>query len=56
MLEIKQMLYRLENLKELSLQNANFDSLAVGTEVAYVEELLDEGPQAKRVSVGKHHA
>ncbi len=39
-----------------ALQNANFDSLAVGTEVAYVEELLDEGPQAKRVSVGKHHA
>lgn len=31
-----------------------FDDLGVGTEVQFVEEMADEGPQAKRVSVGKH--
>jgi hypothetical protein len=24
--------------------------------VQFIEELADEGPQAKRVTVGKHHA
>jgi len=32
-----------------------FEHLAPGQEVQFVEELADEGPQAKRVSVGKHH-
>jgi ribosomal subunit interface protein len=31
-----------------------FDSLAAGTPVQFLEELGAEGPQAKRVSVGKH--
>ena len=38
-----------------ALVNVDFDKLKIGTEVMYVEEYLDEGPQAKRVSVGKHH-
>jgi ribosomal subunit interface protein len=32
-----------------------FDELQPGTEVQFIEELAGEGPQAKRVSVGKHH-
>jgi len=32
-----------------------FDQLHVGDEVQFVEEAADEGLQAKRVSVGKHH-
>lgn len=31
-----------------------FDDLGVGTEVQFIEEMAGEGPQAKRVSVGKH--
>lgn len=38
-----------------ALANADFDSLEIGTEVQFIEEHLDEGPQAKRVSIGKHH-
>ena len=32
-----------------------FEHLAPGQEVQFVEEPAAEGPQAKRVSVGKHH-
>jgi ribosomal subunit interface protein len=32
-----------------------FDQLGVGTEVKFIREDAAEGPQAKRVSVGKHH-
>jgi ribosomal subunit interface protein len=32
-----------------------FDELAVGAEVQFIEEMAHDGPQAKRVSVGKHH-
>ncbi len=32
-----------------------FDQLSLGDEVKFVEELAAEGPQAKRVSVGRHH-
>jgi ribosomal subunit interface protein len=32
-----------------------FDELQPGTQVQFIEELAAEGPQAKRVSVGKHH-
>jgi len=31
-----------------------FEDLAVGTEVQFIEEMAQEGPQAKRVTVGKH--
>jgi cold shock CspA family protein len=31
-----------------------FDDLEIGAEVQFIEELAAEGPQAKRVSVGKH--
>jgi ribosomal subunit interface protein len=33
-----------------------FEHLEPGQEVQFIEELADEGPQAKRVTVGKHHA
>lgn len=33
----------------------DFKQLEVGTEVQFIMELAAEGPQAKRVSVGKHH-
>ena len=33
-----------------------FDQLTPGSEVQFIEEMAAEGPQAKRVSVGKHHA
>jgi len=32
----------------------SFDELSPGTAVQFIEEMADEGPQAKRVSVGKH--
>ena len=32
-----------------------FDDLVEGLEVQFIEEMAAEGPQAKRVSVGKHH-
>jgi len=32
-----------------------FNQLNVGDEVKFVEELAAEGPQAKRLSVGRHH-
>lgn len=32
-----------------------FEQLAVGDEVQFIEEMAAEGPQAKRVSVGRHH-
>lgn len=32
-----------------------FDQLNLGDEVKFIEELAAEGPQAKRVSVGRHH-
>jgi ribosomal subunit interface protein len=37
-----------------ALIDADFDTLHEGTEVYYVEEEGNEGPQAKQVSVGKH--
>jgi ribosomal subunit interface protein len=33
----------------------DFDRLDIGTEVQFIKEIASEGPQAKRVSVGKHH-
>lgn len=33
-----------------------FEHLEPGTAVQFIEELAAEGPQAKRVSAGKHHA
>jgi ribosomal subunit interface protein len=33
-----------------------FEHLAPGQEVQFIEEPAAEGPQAKRVTVGKHHA
>ncbi len=38
-----------------SLVDIDFDRLALGTEVQYVEEEGREGPQAVSVTVGKHH-
>lgn len=35
--------------------NPDFDKLEVGSAVQFIEETADEGLQAKRVSVGKHH-
>jgi cold shock CspA family protein len=32
-----------------------FDRLDVGAEVEFVEEAGNEGPQARVVSLGKHH-
>ena len=32
-----------------------FEHLEVGAEVQFLEEMAQEGPQAKRVSTGKHH-
>jgi len=45
--------------RELYFSRANvvepsFDDLQVGATVQFIEELAAEGPQAKRVSVGKH--
>lgn len=33
-----------------------FEQLEPGAEVQFIEEVADEGRQAKRVTVGKHHA
>lgn len=33
----------------------DFDRLAPGVQVQFIEEMANEGPQAKRVTVGKHH-
>jgi len=35
--------------------NIAFDQLMEGEEVKFIEEMASEGPQAKRVSVGRHH-
>lgn len=45
--------------RELYFSRANvvhpdFDRLEPGTPVQFIEEMADEGPQAKRVSAGKH--
>jgi ribosomal subunit interface protein len=32
-----------------------FEKLTPGTEVQFIAEMAAEGPQAKRISVGKHH-
>ncbi|MEE9542924.1 MAG: cold shock domain-containing protein [Thermodesulfobacteriota bacterium] len=39
-----------------SVLNADFDKLEIGTEVRFVEEAGEKGPQASTVKViGKHH-
>jgi ribosomal subunit interface protein len=38
-----------------NVAHPSFDELAEGVEVQFIEEMAAEGPQAKRVSVGKHH-
>ncbi len=38
-----------------NVMHPDFDRLAVGDEVQFLEEAAAEGMQAKRVSVGKHH-
>jgi cold shock CspA family protein len=39
-----------------SVLDADFDKLKIGTEVRFVEEAGDKGPQASTVKVvGKHH-
>lgn len=38
-----------------NLIGADFNKLAVGSEVQFIEEAAGEGLQAKRVSIGKHH-
>jgi len=38
-----------------NLVNIAFDQLMEGEEVKFIEEMAAEGPQAKRVSVGRHH-
>lgn len=38
-----------------SVINGDFDNLAAGAEVRYVEEMGYKGPQAKQVSLPKHH-
>lgn len=39
-----------------NLANINFDQLAEGSEVQFLEDIGSEGFQAKRVSAGKRHA
>jgi ribosomal subunit interface protein len=39
-----------------NLANINFDQLAAGSEVQFLEDIGSEGFQAKRVSTGKRHA
>ena len=39
-----------------NLANINFDKLAEGSEVQFLEDVAGEGLQAKRVSAGKHHS
>lgn len=38
-----------------NMVSPSFDQLNLGDEVKFIEELAAEGPQAKRVSVGRHH-
>jgi len=38
-----------------NLVNTRFDQIREGDEVKFIEEMAAEGPQAKRVSVGRHH-
>ena len=38
-----------------NLASNNFDQLAAGSEVQFLEDIASEGLQAKRVSTGKHH-
>ena len=38
-----------------NLVNNDFDKLAVGSEVRFLEDIGSEDLQAKRVSTGKHH-
>lgn len=38
-----------------ALKNGDFDALSEGMEVRYVEEMGYKGPQAKQVSLPKHH-
>jgi ribosomal subunit interface protein len=38
-----------------SVAQPGFDRLEIGIEVEYVEEVGNEGPQARMVSLGKHH-
>lgn len=37
-----------------ALLNGDFDKLAEGTEVYFIEEQGEKGPQAKQVTIGKH--
>jgi len=38
-----------------SVAQPGYDRLEIGTEVEFVEEMGNEGPQARTVSLGKHH-
>lgn len=38
-----------------NLADNDFDQLTIGGEVQFIEDVADEGYQAKRVSTGKHH-
>jgi ribosomal subunit interface protein len=38
-----------------SVAQPGYDRLEIGTEVEFVEEVGNEGPQARMVSLGKHH-
>jgi cold shock CspA family protein len=38
-----------------SVAQPGFDRLEISTEVEFVEEMGNEGPQARMVSLGKHH-
>lgn len=38
-----------------NLAGARFEQIDIGTAVQFIVELAAQGPQAKRVSVGKHH-
>jgi len=38
-----------------NLAGHDFDRLAIGEEVQFLEDISSEGYQAKRVSTGKHH-
>ena len=38
-----------------NLAGARFEQLSIGTAVQFISELAAQGPQARRVSLGKHH-
>jgi len=38
-----------------SVLDPGFDRIEIGAEVQYIEEQGNEGPQARQVTVGKHH-